>query len=135
MAKINELVKEAMNSIKGMIDVNNVIGEPITTDSGSIIIPVTQVACGFGAGGSDISKKDVPATGDYPFGGGTGGGVSVKPVAFLVITGDKVKLIPMQQSGSTADKILDLVPDLVDKVDSFISKHRKNDDTEVIDGE
>ena len=130
MSKINDLVKEAMNSIKGMIDVNNVIGEPITTDSGSVIIPVTQVACGFGAGGSDISKKDETATGDYPFGGGTGGGVSVKPVAFLVITGDRVKLIPMQQGETTTDKILDLVPEMVDKVDSFISKRKKNDAAE-----
>ena len=135
MAKITELVKEAMSSIKGMIDVNNVIGEPITTASGSVIIPVTQVACGFGAGGSDICKKDATETTEHPFGGGTGGGVSVKPVAFLVITGEKVKLIPMQQSSSAADKILDLVPDLIDKVDSFVSKHKKNDNEDISDGE
>ena len=135
MAKITELVKEAMNSINGMIDVNNVIGDPITTESGSVIIPVTQVACGFGAGGSDICKKDSAEIADYPFGGGTGGGVSVKPVAFLIISGEKVKLVPMQQSCSATDKILDLVPDLIDKVDSLILKHKKNDTEDSCDGE
>lgn len=130
MSRIGELVKDALTSIKSMVEVNNIIGDPITTPEGSVVIPVTEVACGFGAGGSDIASKNQKEGELYPFGGGSGGGVSVKPVAFLVISGERVKLIPVTKSESTAQTILGLVPDMVDKVDKIVAGYVKKDKTE-----
>ncbi len=123
--KLNELITSALSSIKGMVDVSTVVGEAITAPDGTIVIPVTQVSCGFGTGGSEIPTGKMNNAGTYPFGGGSGGGVKIKPVAFLVIAGDKVRLIPVTPENSTSvDKILELVPDMIEKVNSYI-KHRK----------
>ncbi len=121
MNNITEMVKSAMDSIKGMIDANTVIGDVITAPDGSMIIPVTQVTCGFGAGGSEIPTAKEGAN---PFGGGSGGGVKVKPVAFLIITGGRVRLLPVETTNGPVDKILDLVPDMVDKVNGFIKSKK-----------
>ncbi len=122
MNNISEMIKSAMESFRGMIDASTVVGDAITAPDGSIIIPVTQVTCGFGAGGSEMPSKN---EGALPFGGGSGGGVKVKPVAFLIISNDRVRLLPVETSSGPVDKILDLVPDMVDKVNKMINE-RKN---------
>lgn len=124
MNNITEMVKNAMESLKGMIDVSTVVGEAITVPDGSMIVPVTQVTCGFGAGGSEIPQQEGER---YPFGGGSGGGIKVKPIAFLVISNDRVRIMPVESGSSALDKVLDLVPDMIDKVNNIIKDRKKEE--------
>ena len=122
---IEGLMLTAMNSIENMIDVNTIIGEPIETANNIVIIPVSKVAFGFAAGGSEFkgetideyNKKDKDENVQYrlPFGGGSGAGVSINPIAFLVVENEKVRLLPINHS-SCIDKLLDYVPDLFEKI-------------------
>ena len=128
---IEGLMLTAMNSIRDMVDVNTIIGEPIETSNNIIIIPISKVGFGFASGGSEFnnetveeySKKDKDEKINYklPFGGGSGAGVSISPVAFLVIQNDNVKLMPICHS-SSLDKLLDYVPDLMEKVNTMLNK-------------
>lgn len=128
---IEGLMFTAMNSIKEMIDVNTIIGDPIETSNGIVVIPISKVSFGFAAGGSEFkgetvdeyNKKDKDEQIQYrlPFGGGTGAGVSISPMAFLVIQSNMVKLIPISNSTSL-DRILDYIPDLLEKLDSSMKK-------------
>ena len=127
---IEGLMVTAMNSIKDMVDVNTIIGEPIETNSNIIIIPISKVGFGFAAGGSEFKgetlneylKKDKDEEIQYrlPFGGGSGAGVSINPVAFLVVQPNNVKLIPIDHS-SCIDRLLDYVPDLMEKVNVYLN--------------
>lgn len=136
---IENLMVTAMNSIQDMIDVNTIIGEPIETSNDVTIIPISKVSFGFAAGGSEFTgetideytKKDKEEEIQYrlPFGGGAGAGVTINAVAFLVIQNGNVKLIPVSHS-SSIDKLLDYVPDLIEKTNSILnscieSKRRK----------
>lgn len=122
---IEGLMLTAMNSIESMIDVNTIIGEPIETSNNIVIIPISKVAFGFAAGGSEFkgetideySKKDKDEKVQYrlPFGGGSGAGVSINPIAFLVVENEKVRLLPINHT-SCIDRLLDYVPDLFEKV-------------------
>lgn len=128
---IEGLMLTAMDSIRDMVDVNTIIGEPIETSNNVIIIPISKVGFGFAAGGSEFNeetiteynKKDKDEMIQYklPFGGGSGAGVSITPVAFLVIEEKGVKLLPVSHS-STLDKLLDYVPDLMEKMSNILSK-------------
>ncbi|MCI9016425.1 MAG: sporulation protein YtfJ [Clostridia bacterium] len=128
---IEGLMITAMNSIQDMIDVNTIIGEPIETSNNIVIIPISKVCFGFAVGGSEFkgetideySKKEKEEAIQYrlPFGGGSGAGVNINPIAFLIVQQDNVKLLPINHS-SSIDKLLDYVPDLVDKMNSFINK-------------
>ena len=128
---IEGLMLTAMNSIEDMIDVNTIIGEPIETNNGIVIIPISKVSFGFAAGGSEFNgetldeytKKDEEEQVQYrlPFGGGSGAGVSINPVAFLVINGENVKLLPVSHS-SALDKLLEYGPDLIEKVNNMVDK-------------
>lgn len=121
-----------MNSIQDMVDVNTIIGEPIETSNNIVIIPISKVSFGFAAGGSEFkgetldeyAKKDKEEKIQYrlPFGGGSGAGVNINPVAFLVIQDKMVKLLPVNYP-SAVDKLLDYVPDLMEKVNDFVSKN------------
>ena len=132
---IEGLMVTAMNSIQDMVDVNTIIGEPIHADNSIVIIPISKVSFGFAAGGSEFSgetvneynKKDKEEQIQYrlPFGGGSGAGVAINPVAFLVINDKNVKLIPVNHS-SSLDKLLDYVPDLMEKVTNFLNKAGKD---------
>lgn len=125
----------AMDSIKEMVDVNTIIGEPIETSNNIIIIPISKVGFGFAAGGSEFkgetigeySKKEKEEEIQYklPFGGGSGAGVSITPVAFLVVQSNTVKLLPVNHS-SAIDKLLDYVPDLVEKTNCLLNKTMNN---------
>lgn len=128
---IEGLMVTAMNSIRDMVDVNTIIGEAIEGPGNIVIIPISKVGFGFAAGGSEFNgetldeytKKDEEEQVQYrlPFGGGSGAGVSINPVAFLVINGENVKLLPVSHS-SAIDKLLDYVPDLIEKVNNMVDK-------------
>ena len=132
---IEGLMETAMNSIQDMIDVNTIIGEPIETSNNMIIIPISKVCFGFAAGGSEFSgetideykKKDKEEQVQYrlPFGGGSGAGVSINPVAFLVVCNDSIKLMPVSHS-STVDKLMDYVPDVIEKAHKILDKKMEN---------
>ncbi len=132
---IEGLMLTAMNSIQEMVDVNTIVGEPIETSNNIIIIPISKVGFGFAAGGSEFkgetideySKKDKEEEIQYklPFGGGSGAGVSISPVAFLVVQGNSVKLLPVNHS-SALDKLLDYVPDLIEKTNAMLNKQMNN---------
>jgi sporulation protein YtfJ len=132
---IEGLMLTAMNSIKDMVDVNTIIGEPIQASNSTVIIPISKVSFGFAAGGSEFkgetideyNKKDKDEQIQYrlPFGGGAGAGVSINPVAFLVVQSNVVKLLPVDHS-NTLDKILDYVPDLIEKANCMMNKCIQN---------
>ena len=132
---IQGLMMTAMNSIKEMIDVNTIIGEAIETNNNIIIIPISKVGFGFAAGGSEFkgetineySKKDKDEQIQYklPFGGGSGAGVSITPIAFLIVQNNNVKLLPVSHT-SSIDRLLDYVPDLVEKTNALLNKQLNN---------
>lgn len=132
---IEGLMITAMNSIQDMVDVNTIIGEPIETSNNVVIIPISKVCFGFAAGGSEFrgetideyTKKDKEEEIQYrlPFGGGAGAGVNIMPVAFLIVQPSGVKLLPIDHD-SCLDKILDYMPDLVEKANNLINKSMQN---------
>lgn len=114
------MLEATIAKMREMVDVNSVIGEPITTADGVTIIPISKVSVGFGGGGSDFVSKNVNKQ-ENPFGGGVGGGIKVTPVAFLIVKDGSVRMLPVAApANSTADRIVEQVPDLLDKVAAFI---------------
>ena len=127
---IGELMETTMSKIREMVDVNTIVGSPIRTDDGITLIPVSKVSFGFAGGGSDITPKNQNA-GAAPFGGGSGAGVNISPVAFLVIKDGSVRLMNIQPPASnTVDRVIDMAPDIVDKVTSMIGKKDAPKDAE-----
>ena len=116
---IEGLMKTAMQSIKEMVDVNTVVGDAVETNDGSVIIPISQVACGFAAGGGEYETQGGQQQNEKPFDHGSGAGVSVKPIGFLVGSRNDVRLI--STSGNhIAERALDLLPQFVDKIQQVI---------------
>lgn len=127
---INGLMSTVLSNIKEMVDVNTIVGSPITTPDGITIIPVSKVSFGFASGGSEFSNpKASVATDSNLFGGGNGAGAAITPVAFLVVSNGFVKLLPIASSSNTVDKLIDSVPDVIDKVNGIIKEYKppKND--------
>ncbi|HIU52210.1 MAG TPA: GerW family sporulation protein [Candidatus Merdicola faecigallinarum] len=132
---IEGLMNTAMNSIKDMIDVDTIIGKPIETSNNIVIIPISKVSFGFASGGSEFkgetideyNKREKEESIQYrlPFGGGSGAGVSINPIAFLVVQSNCVKLLPVNHS-SSVDRLLDYMPDLVEKTNQLINKCMQN---------
>ena len=118
---IGSLMDTTMEKIKEMIDVNTIIGEPITSPDGTLIIPVSKVSYGFAAGGSDLptkkEKKDC-------FGGGSGAGVTIQPVAFLTVYQGDVRLVSVDREEGTADKLVNMIPDVLKKVKGVFKKDK-----------
>jgi len=111
---IEKLMRSTLENIKEIIDVNTIVGSPIECKDGSTIVPISKVSFGFASGGSEFSTdKDVREIKDFPFGGGSGAGVTIKPVAFLVIKHDTIRLFPVDQV-STYDRIVDSIPQIMD---------------------
>lgn len=126
---IENLMKSTMESIKDMVDVNTIIGEAVETKDGSVIIPVSKVSFGFASGGSEFncdSSRNNDDDKKYPFGGGCGAGVSIKPVAFLVMTKDIIKILPVDIN-NPYDRILDTIPQAVDMIKDMINKITRSD--------
>lgn len=127
---INSLMDTTMNKIKEMVDVNTIIGDPITSPDGTIIIPVSKVSYGFASGGSDFpTKKENKDC----FGGGSGAGVTIQPIAFLTVFRGDVKLIPVEKYDGAADRVVGMMPELMDKVSAFFKKDKKKDKSEPVD--
>lgn len=118
---INSLMDTSMKKIKELIDVNSIIGDPITTPDGTTIIPVSKVAYGFASGGSDLPTKKENRD---CFGGGSGAGVSIQPIGFLSIAKGNVRFIPIEKYDGAADRIVGMIPEAFDKISSFIRKDK-----------
>lgn len=122
---INEVLNMTMAKLKEMIDVNTVIGTPITTPDGVTVIPISKVSLGFASGGSDFASKNQSAGGNC-FGGGTGAGINISPVSFLIIRGDNVKILPVDPVPSgPVSKAIDMVPEIMDKVSGMVEKKKE----------
>ncbi|MBO4913822.1 MAG: GerW family sporulation protein [Oscillospiraceae bacterium] len=120
---LSELMETTMNKIREMVDSNSIIGEPITTPDGVTVIPVSRVTFGFGTGGSDYGKTT------DKFGGGGGAGVKIDPVSFLIIKDGVTRVLPVALPAvGPVDRILDMVPEVMDRVESFIDKKKEEKD-------
>ena len=117
---LGELTESNMKNLQALIDSNSVIGREIVTPDGTVILPVSRVSFGFGSGGGDLpsSQKEL-------VGGGTGGGVTITPMAFLIVRNGDVKLIQVQSYNNTADRLVGMVPDVMDTVSGLISGGKK----------
>ena len=114
------MMDKTIAKIREMVDVNSVIGQPITTPDGVTIIPISKVSVGFGGGGSDFVSKNVNKQ-ENPFGGGAGGGVKVTPVAFLIVKDGNVRMLPVATpANTTADRLVEQIPDALDKFAAFL---------------
>ena len=117
---LNLLTEVALDKIRGLTDSGTVIGEPITMPNGATAGPVSKVSFGFASGGSDLpSSKQADM-----FGGGTGGGVTITPIAFLVTSGDSVKVMQLDTIGSTADNMVRSIPEILDKISELTGKKK-----------
>lgn len=123
---ISSFMDSTMSKIREMVDVNTIIGNAINTDDGLTIIPVSKVTFGFAGGGADFQTKHHSQGTTDPFGGGTGAGVSITPVAFLVVKEGSVRVLNIAPPVSnTADRIVDMAPDFLDKVGTIVDKAKK----------
>ena len=121
--KLPNMLDSTIQKIREMVDVNSVIGAPISTPDGVTIIPVSKVSVGFGGGGSDFVNK---SGGENPFGGGVGGGVKVTPICFLVVKDGNVRMMPVAApANTTADRIVEMIPDTLDKISAFVDSKTK----------
>ncbi len=128
---IEGLMKTAMESIKEMVDVNTVVGDAVETNDGTVIIPISQVACGFAAGGGEYEFNNGSKNQEIPFGGGSGAGVSVKPIGFLVVRMNDVRLLSVN-GNSLAERVVDLAPQFIDKIEGMMQrKDRSRPGTEM----
>lgn len=124
---ISSIMATSIEKIKEMVDVNTIIGEPITTADGTTLIPISKVSLGFASGGSDFSTK-ASVSGPNPvlFGGGSGAGMTITPVCFIVVSNGFAKVLPMTQGqGGTVDKVIDSLPEIMDKINGYFSKNKK----------
>lgn len=126
---IQGLMQTAMENIKEMVDVNTIVGDPVQTPDGSVIMPISKVGFGFVAGGSDIryDGEGMHAQTDQhnasvaaPFGGGSGGGISITPIAFLVVGTHGVKIVPLDNQTHLMERVIDAAPHVFDKIQSMM---------------
>ena len=118
--KLPNMLDNTIQKIREMVDVNSVIGDPISTPDGVTIIPVSRVSVGFGGGGSDFANNSA-------FGGGVGGGVKVTPICFLIIKDGNVRMMPVAApANTTADRIVQMVPDTIDKLTAYLDSKKED---------
>jgi sporulation protein YtfJ len=128
---IESLMQTAMENLKEMVDVNKIVGDAVETPDGSVIIPISRVSFGFAAGGTEFDNEDKQGSGnnangnrfgnELPFGGGSGGGVSVQPVAFLVVGQGQVRLLPVDHN-VTLDRLIDLAPQIIAQIQNMAGR-------------
>ncbi|CDC74019.1 MULTISPECIES: GerW family sporulation protein [environmental samples] len=120
---LNDLMRETMAKIREMVDTNTIVGQPITTPDGVTLIPISKVSFGFGSGGGDYGKT----TPKENFGGGSAAGVKIDPVAFLVIKDGTTRVLPVAVPPvSTVDRIVEMVPDILDKAEKYFDKKQED---------
>ena len=135
---IEGMMDTTLEKIKQMVDVNSIIGDPITSPDGTVIVPISKVSYGFASGGSDLPPKG--QADKQLFGGGTGAAVSIHPVAFLTISNGNVKLLRVDPGTTSVDRVIEMAPDLIDKVGGFFGKKKaakqedETTDVESMDG-
>jgi len=130
---VSDFISTTMEKVREMIDANTIIGQPINADDGITLIPVSKVSFGFAGGGTDFQTKHSAQGKTDPFGGGTGAGVKLDPVAFVVIKNGTVRIMNIAPPASTtADRILEMLPDALDKIEGMIKSQNvsKADETE-----
>jgi len=121
---IGELMQTTMDSVKNILKVDTVVGDPIFTPDGITLVPVSRISVGFGGGGIELtSKKDGESK---PYGGGNATGVKIDPIGFLVIKEGNVRMVNiMPPASTTVDRLIDLVPQVMDRVDEFINRTKE----------
>jgi sporulation protein YtfJ len=128
---VENLMRTTMDSIRNMIDVNTVVGDPVETKDGTVAIPISRVSYAFVAGGGDLAKKGEEKPDNdavdksYPFAGGTGAGVTVMPIGFLTSSNGQLRMLPVAYS-NTVDRIIDMVPNFIENIETMI-KNRNNE--------
>ena len=126
---IHSLMEQTMEKIRSMVDVNTIVGDPITTPDGTTLIPVSKVTFGFGAGGSDFQSRNAKDDTPLCFGGGGGSGVSIVPVGFLVVREGNAHMLPVNMPAeSSADRLIEMIPGAFNSVQNFVSKRRSGKD-------
>ncbi|MFP4661504.1 MAG: GerW family sporulation protein [Halanaerobiales bacterium] len=123
---IEKLMDTAMTNIKSMVDVNTIVGDPVETPDGSVIIPISRVCFGFAAGGGEINSasngKDKEEK-SKPFAGGSGAGVMLNPMAFLVVKKDQVRLLPVSNN-AVAERLINIAPELLQQIQNLMEKQK-----------
>ena len=127
---IQGIMDTTMQKIKEMVDVNTIVGDPMTTPDGTTIIPISKVSFGFASGGADIATKN--QTNSQPFAGGSGAGITIQPIAFLVISNGNVRILQIEPYVSSVDRVVASVPDVVDKIAGLFNKNKKDKEDEDI---
>lgn len=136
---IQGLMKTSMENIKKMVEVNTIVGDPVQTPDGSVILPISKVGFGFAAGGSEFRveerKAELKTEAEnaevaYPFGGGSGGGVSITPIAFLVVGTEGVRIVPLDNQTHLMERVIDSIPQFVDKYKSMMENKGQNTPSE-----
>lgn len=129
---IEGLMTTAMENLQKMVEVNTIIGDPVKSPDGSIIIPVSKLGFGFAAGGSEFNSNQSQGETDatLPFGGGSGGGVSITPVAFLIVSENGIKMVHLDQNTHLYEKMLDFAPQVIEKVQQIIKESGGSKQTE-----
>lgn len=130
---IEGLMDTTLDKIKQMVDVNTVIGTPITTADGTTIIPVSKVTYGFASGGSEFASKKMEN--NRLFGGGSGAGVTINPIAFIAVSNGEAKLLNIESFQDSQDRAVAMVPDLIDKIVGLFKKDKKENSKESTDDE
>ncbi len=121
---ISELMQTTMENVKNILKVDTVVGDPIYTPDGITLVPISKISVGFGGGGAEFGGKNASGTRNY--GGGNGTGVKIEPIGFLVIKDGHIRMINVTPPASnTVDRLIDLVPQVMDRVDSFIAKQKE----------
>lgn len=132
---LSQLMHTTLESVRAMADANTIIGDAIETD-GITLIPVSRLSFGVAGGGTEFSTKKQQMGGDNAFGGGSGASAKLEPVAFLVIRDGSVKLLPVAPPpATTVDRVIDTVPEVVDKVTDFIARQKEKKEAQAAEGE
>lgn len=132
--ELENLMRSTMENLRDMIDVNTVVGDIVETNNGTSIVPISKVTFGFASGGSEFGEHVAIKNGDenYPFGGGSGAGVSVKPIAFLIVKDGSVRLQPIDYD-TTVDRIVDSIPQFMDTIKNLFDKKEAKENIDDLD--
>ncbi len=128
---IEGLMKTTMNSLKEMVDVNTIIGDPVQSPDGLVIIPVSKISFGFASGGTEFDRSSENEDNDtnvksFPFGGGSGAGVSVQPVGFIVAGNNQIKLLTVDEGNTALSNLFDFMNKITDSIQQAINKNKNN---------
>ena len=122
---IGELMQSTMENVKNILKVDTVVGDPIYTPDGITLVPISKISVGFGGGGVEFTPKK---EGNRPYGGGNATGVKIEPIGFLIIKDGNIRMVNVTPpANNTVDRIIEMVPQVIDKVDAFIEKQKSSD--------